>query len=149
MLLKTLTEASGLSGNEKEVRDIIISEIEPYCTSLKIDRLGNIIAFKEGKANSKRIMVTAHMDEVGLMVKEIDSHGLIKFLPVGGIDKRILVSKPVLIGEKKIAGVIGAKPIHLQKRNEWSNALSMDDLYIDIGAKSKEDAEKYVNIVTI
>ncbi|MFY9482299.1 MAG: M42 family metallopeptidase [Tissierellaceae bacterium] len=146
MLLKTLTEASGLSGNEKEVRDIIISEIEPYCTSLKIDRLGNIIAFKEGKANSKRIMVTAHMDEVGLMVKEIDSHGLIKFLPVGGIDKRILVSKPVLIGEKKIAGVIGVKPIHLQKRNEWSNALSMDDLYIDIGAKSKEDAEKYVNI---
>ncbi len=146
MLLKTLTEASGLSGNEKEVRDIIVSEIKDYCTSVKIDRLGNIIAYKEGKPNSKKIMITAHMDEVGLMVTNIDSSGLIKFIPVGGIDKRILVSKPVLIGKDRISGVIGAKPIHLQKRNEWSNALNMSDLYIDIGAKSKEDAEKYVGI---
>lgn len=145
MLLKTLTEASGLSGNEKEVRDIIISEIKDYC-DVKIDRLGNIIAFKEGKVNSKKLMVAAHMDEVGLLVKEIDSSGLLKFLPVGGIDKRILVSKPVLVGKDKIPGVIGAKPIHLQERNEWSNALSMKDLYIDIGAKNKEDAEKHVNI---
>ncbi|MDR7869978.1 MAG: M42 family metallopeptidase [Tissierellaceae bacterium] len=145
MLLKTLTEASGLSGNEKEVRDIIISEIKDYC-SVKIDRLGNIIAYKEGKPSSKKIMVTAHMDEVGLLVKDIDSSGLIKFLPVGGIDKRVLVSKTVLVGKDKIPGVIGAKPIHLQKRNEWSNALSIKDLYIDIGAKNKEDAEKYVNI---
>lgn len=147
MLLKTLTEAHGLSGNEKEVRDIIISEIKDYCTSIKIDRLGNIIAFKEGNINSKnKIMITAHMDEVGLMVKEIDSSGLIKFLTVGGIDKRILVSKTVLVGEEKIPGVIGAKPIHLQKRNEWSSALSLDSLYIDIGTSSKEDTEKYVQI---
>lgn len=146
MLLKILTESSGLSGNEKEVRDIILSEIKDYCTTVKIDRIGNIIAYKEGKPNSKKIMVTAHMDEVGLMVKDIDSSGLIKFIPVGGIDKRILVSKTVLIGKYKIPGVIGAKPIHLQKRNEWSNALNISDLYIDIGAKSKEDAEKYVNI---
>lgn len=146
MLLKTLTESSGLSGNEKEVRDIIIAEIKDYCTTIKTDRIGNIIAFKEGKPSSKKIMVTAHMDEVGLMVKDIDSSGLIKFLSVGGIDKRILVSKTVLIGNDKIPGVIGAKPIHLQKRNEWSNALNMSDLYIDIGAKSKEDAEKYVSI---
>ena len=145
MLLKTLTEASGLSGNEKEVRDIIISEIKDYC-DFKIDKLGNIIAFKEGKANSKRIMISAHMDEVGLLVKEINSSGLLKFLPVGGIDKRILVSKPVLVGKNRIPGVIGAKPIHLQKRNEWSDALAMKDLYIDIGAKDKEDAEKYVDI---
>ncbi len=146
MLLKTLTEASGLSGNEKEVRDIILSEIEDHCTSIKIDRLGNIIAFKEGKDNSKRIMLAAHMDEVGLIVKDIDSSGLLKFMTVGGIDKRVLVSKTVLVGKDKIPGVIGAKPIHLQKRNEWSNALSINDLYIDIGAKSKEDAEKYVNV---
>ena len=146
MLLKILTESSGLSGNEKEVRDIILSEIKDYCTTVKIDRIGNIIAYKEGKPNSKKIMVTAHMDEVGLMVKDIDSSGLIKFIPVGGIDKRILVSKTVLIGKDKIPGVIGSKPIHLQKRNEWSNALNISDLYIDIGAKSKEDAEKYVNI---
>ncbi len=145
MLLKTLTESSGLSGNEKEVRDIIISEIKDYC-DVKIDRLGNIIAYKEGRPNSKRIMVTAHMDEVGLLVKEIDSSGLLKFLPVGGIDKRVLVSKTVLVGEDKIPGVIGAKPIHLQKRDEWSDALAIKDLYIDIGAKDKKDAEEYVNI---
>lgn len=146
MLLRTLTEASGLSGNEKEVRDIILSEIKDHCTSVKIDRLGNVIAFKEGKKNTKKIMITAHMDEVGLIVKDIDSSGLIKFLPVGGVDKRVLVSKTVLIGKDRIPGVIGAKPIHLQKRDEWANALSIKELYIDIGAKSKEDAEKYVNI---
>ena len=145
MLLKTLTEACGLSGNEKEVRDIIVSEIKDYC-NVKIDRLGNIIAFKEGKPSLKKIMVTAHMDEVGLLVKDIDSSGLLKFLPVGGIDKRILISKPVLVGKDKIRGIIGAKPIHLQKRDEWTNALTMKDLYIDIGAKNKNDAEKYVSI---
>lgn len=146
MLLKLLTEASGVSGNEKEVRDIIINEIKDYCDSVKVDRIGNIIAYKKGKKNPKTLMVTAHMDEIGLLVKDIDSSGLLKFMPVGGVDKRVLVSKAVQVGKDKIPGVIGAKPIHLQKRSEWTNALNIDDLYIDIGAKSKEDAEKYVNI---
>lgn len=146
MLLKQLTEASGVSGNEKEVRNLIISEIKDHVDSIKIDRIGNIIAFKKGKETKKRLMVTAHMDEVGLIVKDIDNMGLIKFTNVGGIDKRILVSKPVLIGNDKIKGVIGAKPIHLQKRQEWARALNMDELYIDIGAKSKEEAEAMVNL---
>lgn len=146
MLLKVLTEASGVSGNEKEVRDIIISEIKDHVDHIKIDRLGNLIAFKAGKKTDKTLMVTAHMDEVGLLVTDIDSSGLLKFITVGGIDKRILVSKPVTIGKNKIKGVIGAKPIHLQKRNEWTNPLEIDDLYIDIGAKSKADAEKLVSI---
>lgn len=146
MLLKQLTELSGVSGNEKEVRDFIISEIKDYVDSFKIDRIGNIIAYKKGKNTNKTLMVTAHMDEVGLLVKEIDNIGLLKFTTVGGIDKRILVSKPVLVGKNKIMGVIGAKPIHLQKREEWVRALSIDELYIDIGAKSKEEAEKLVSI---
>lgn len=146
MLLKLLTEASGVSGNEKEVRDLIIDEIKDYVDSIKIDRLGNIIAYKKGLDSTKKLMVTAHMDEVGLLIKDIDSSGLLKFMPVGGIDKRILVSKSVYVGKDKVYGVIGAKPIHLQKREEWTNALSIDDLYIDIGATSKEDAEKYVSI---
>lgn len=146
MLLKQLTELSGVSGNEKEVRDFIISEIKDYVDSFKIDRIGNIIAYKKGKDTNKTLMVTAHMDEVGLLVKEIDNMGLLKFTTVGGIDKRILVSKPVLVGKDKIMGVIGAKPIHLQKREEWMRALSIDELYIDIGAKSKEEAEKLVSI---
>lgn len=146
MLLKELTEASGVSGNEKEVRDLIISEIKDYVDNYKIDRLGNIIAYKKGKDISKKLMITAHMDEVGLMIKDIDKDGFLKFMTVGGIDKRILVSKPVLVGKNKLPGVIGAKPIHLQRPDERTKALNIDDLYIDIGAKSKEEAEKYVSI---
>jgi endoglucanase len=146
MLLKQLTEASGISGNEKEVRDLIISEIKDHVDSFKIDRIGNIIAYKKGKDTSKKLMVTAHMDEVGLLVTDIDNLGLLKFTTVGGVDKRILVSKPVLVGKDKIDGVIGAKPIHLQKRQEWTRALGIDELYIDIGVKSKEEAEKLVQI---
>lgn len=146
MLLKKLTEASGVSGNEKQVRDIIVSEVEEYVDSLKIDRLGNIIVHKKGKKNSKKLMITAHMDEVGLIISEIKDSGLLKFIPVGGIDKRILVSKAVTIGQRQVYGVIGAKPIHLQKKKEWNNPLDIEDLYIDIGAASKEDAEKEVKV---
>lgn len=146
MLLKRLTEASGISGNEKEVRDIIIDEIRDHVDDVKVDRLGNVIAFKKGKNNHKKLMVTAHMDEVGLMVTDIDNMGLLKFTTVGGIDKRILVSKQVLVGKNKIFGVIGAKPIHLQKREEWQKALNIDQLYIDIGVNTKEEAEKLVSI---
>ncbi len=146
MLLKKLTEASGVSGNEKEVRDIILNEIKGYVDDINVDRLGNIIAFKKGNNSSKKLMVTAHMDEVGLMVTDIDNMGLLKFTTVGGIDKRILVSKPVLVGKDKILGVIGAKPIHLQKREEWQKALNIDQLYIDIGVNTKEEAEKLVSI---
>lgn len=146
MLLKQLTEASGISGNEKEVRDLIISEIKDHVDNIKIDRIGNVIAYKKGKDTKKKLMITAHMDEVGLLIKEIDTMGLLKFTTVGGVDKRILVSKPVLIGKDKIAGVIGAKPIHLQRKEEWTRALNLDELYIDIGAKSKEEAEKIVSV---
>ncbi len=147
MLLKTLTEANGVSGNESEVRKIIISEIKDHVDDLKIDRLGNIIAYKKGKKDpEKTLMVAAHMDEVGLLVEEIDDMGLLKFMPVGGIDKRILVSKVVSIGDKKLPGVIGAKPIHLQKPEERKSALAINDLYIDFGASSKEDAEAYVSV---
>ena len=91
-------------------------------------------------------MITAHMDEVGLMITDIDDMGLLKFTTVGGIDKRILVSKPVLIGDNKVLGVIGAKPIHLQKREEWQNALEIEQLYIDIGVNNKTEGEKLVSI---
>lgn len=146
MLLKKLTEANGVSGNEKEVRDLIIEEIKDYVDSIKIDKIGNIIVHKKGNKNDKTLMVTAHMDEVGLIIKEINENGLIRFMTVGGIDKRILVSKKVIIGESRIPGVIGAKPIHLQSKKEWEKALAIDELYIDIGANSKEDAEKYVSV---
>lgn len=147
MLLKKLTEASGLSGNEKDVRDIIINEVRDYVDDIRTDKIGNLIVYKKGKKlEGKKLMIAAHMDEIGLLVKDIDSKGLLKFMTVGGIDKRILVSKVVNIGDKKIPGVIGAKPIHLQKKDESSKVLDLDELYIDIGAKSKEDAQNHVAI---
>lgn len=146
MLLRRLTEATGVSGNEKEVRDIIIEEIKDYVDELKVDRIGNILVHKKGKSNSKKLMIAAHMDEVGLMITDIDDMGLLKFTTVGGIDKRILVSKPVLVGKNKIPGIIGAKPIHLQNREEWKNALNIEQLYIDIGAEDKAHAEKLLSI---
>ncbi|WP_129600205.1 M42 family metallopeptidase [Anaerophilus nitritogenes] len=146
MLLKKLAQSCGVSGNEKEVRDLILQEVKPYVDKIVIDPIGNLIVTKKGRNNLPSIMVSAHMDEVGLMVKAIDDKGFVKFLPVGGIDDRILVSKVVQIGTEKIKGVIGAKAIHLQKPDERKKALKHDQLYIDIGAKSKEEAEKLVSI---
>lgn len=145
MLLKRLTEASGLPGNEKEIRDIIKDEIKDYVDEIKVDRLGNLIALKKGKEGYPKVMLAAHMDEIGLMVKSIDEGGFIKFVPVGGIDDRILVSKIVQIGSNKVPGVIGAKAIHLQEPDERTKALKHKQLYIDIGAKSKAEAEKLVS----
>ncbi len=146
MLLKKLTDALAVSGNEKEIRNIIINEIKDYVEDIKIDTMGNIIAFKRSEKNNTKIAVAAHMDEVGLMVKGIDDSGLIKFAPIGGMDARILVSKQVIVGKNKINGVIGAKAVHMQKPDERKKALSIDDLYIDIGCKTKEEAEKLVYI---
>ncbi|SDK48844.1 M42 family metallopeptidase [Natronincola ferrireducens] len=146
MLLKKLTSAFGISGNEGEVRRIIIDEIKNTSNHVKIDKMGNIFVEKKSFENRPHIVITAHMDEVGFMVKGIDDSGLIKITPVGGIDARILVSKIVIIGEKRIPGVIGAKAIHMQKPEERKKSLSIDDLYIDIGSKSKEETEKNISI---
>ena len=147
MLLRKLSELNGVSGNEKEVRDFIINKIKDYVDDIKIDRLGNIIVYKKGLIeNGTKIVVSAHMDEVGLMINKIDSGGLLGFTLVGDIDSRVLISKPVLVGDNKIEGVIGAKPIHLQKKDERKKSLEYNQLYIDIGSSSKEESEKLVNI---
>lgn len=145
-LLKELCSSNGISGNEKNVRDIIISEIKDYVTEYHIDNLGNIIAFKEGKKRAeKKLMISAHMDEVGFIVTDITSDGLIKFDEVGGIDRRVLLGRRVII-ENKTVGVIGVKPIHLCNSDEKKKIPSYDSMYIDIGADSKEEAEKFVSL---
>lgn len=146
MLLKKLTEIHGVSGDEKDVRDFILKEIKPFVDDIKIDSLGNLIATKKGKKDYPSIMLSAHMDEVGMMVKAIDDNGFIKFLPVGGMDDRIFVSKVVEIGKNRIKGVIGAKAIHLQETDERNKALKYKQLYIDIGVQSKSEAEKLITI---
>lgn len=147
MLLKELSEASGVSGGEGEIRNIIKESVKNLVDEVRFDVLGNLIAFKKGfKEKGPRIMLTAHMDEVGLMVSGYDKSGLIRFSKVGSIDDRVLVSKVVHIGAKKIPGVIGAKAIHLQKPKERKKSLKIEELYIDVGAESREEAEKTVKL---
>jgi putative aminopeptidase FrvX len=140
MLLKKLTEAMGPSGFEDEIRNVIREEVAPYVDRHYTDVLGTLICEKGADKPGPKVMLDAHMDEVGLMIVHVEDNGLLKFRSLGGVDPRVLVSKPVLIGEAKRYGVIGTKPIHLQKPEERTKPLRMDQLYIDIGAKDKDDA---------
>ncbi|MCK8816899.1 M42 family metallopeptidase [Natroniella sulfidigena] len=146
MFLKQLSEAVGVSGREAEVRDLIRAEIKDDVDQIETDALGNLIAFKEGKPEYPTILLAAHMDEIGLMITDITDDGLLKFKPIGGIDKRILVSKQVVVGPDKIPGLIGAKAIHLQEPDERKNPLDYGELYIDIGTKEKEESEKLIEL---
>ena len=141
-LLKTLCNMYGPSGNEDEVRQFILKEISGHCEA-KTDQNGNIIAFKKGKKPAaKKVMLDAHMDEVGIIVTHISDSGLLYFDTVGGIETEVLLCSRVKINDT--VGVIGMKPIHLSGADERKKVPSKDSLYIDIGAKNKEDAEKYV-----
>lgn len=140
MELKTLCELNGVSGNEKAVRNAILEAVKPLCDSVKIDRTGSVIAFKHGRKGGKHILLSAHMDEVGFIIMGATEDGLLRIRPVGGIDSRVSVSKYVVCGEKRIPGVIGAMAIHLQSAEDRKRVLDWDGLFIDIGAKSKEDA---------
>ncbi len=144
-LLKLLTETNGFPGYEKDVREVLKSELSGYVDQLYTDRMGNLIAVKNEAATGPHLALCAHMDEVGLMVRWIDASGLIRF-ESWGVDLRVLVSKVVKIGPNKITGVIGSKPIHKQKPEEREKAHSLDNLYIDIGTTTKADTEKLVSI---
>lgn len=140
MLLKKLTEAMGPSGFENEIRDVIRAEVKPYVDKMYTDVLGTLICEQGVEKQGPRVMLDAHMDEVGLMIVHVEDSGLLKFRPLGGVDPRVLVSKPVMIGDEKRYGVIGAKPIHLQSPDERRHPLKMEQLYIDIGARDRDDA---------
>ena len=139
--LKTLCALSGVASHEDQVRDYIRRRVEPHADSLRTDALGNLIVFKRGaKAAGNRLMLCAHMDEVGLIVKSVTDEGYLKFGCVGGIDLRVLLGKRVTVGEKAVPGVIGLKAIHLTKAEERKKVPKLTDLYIDIGAKDREEA---------
>lgn len=142
--LRKLCNSHGISGYENEIRNIIREEIENYVDEIRIDAMGNIIAIKKGSDEYPSVMLAAHMDEIGLMVKRIDENGFIKFLKFGGwLDATLLGSRVVLHGENgKIYGVIGYKPPHLMKEEERKKPIKAEDMLIDIGAKSKEEVEK-------
>jgi len=146
MELRELTALRGISGDEGEVRGAIVGQLRKLGVEYKVDRIGNVIAFKEGTgAWRKRALLAAHMDEIGLIALCVNDNGLISFQPVGGVDARVLVSKRVLVGKAAVPGVIGAKAIHLQTPEERKQVLRHDQLYIDIGAKDRASAEKLVS----
>ena len=145
-ILRDLCNLPGISGREDKVRDYIISKIDGYC-EYETDPLGNLIAFKKGaKTPKNKIMLDAHTDEVGMIVTGIDSDGFIKFTNVGGVETAVIIGRNVRIGKKNIPGVLGIKPIHLIEKDEEQTLPKKDDLYIDIGAKSKEEALSLVSL---
>lgn len=144
--LQKLCDTYGISGDECLVREVILKEISEYASDIKIDNLGNIIAFKKGsKTPRKKIMLSAHMDEVGFIVTYITDDGLLKFNTVGGIDSKVICGKSVIVGKNQIPGVIGVKPVHLLELEERQKNIVFDDLYIDIGAVNKEEAMSFVS----
>ncbi len=145
-MIKELTALNGISGRENAVRDYIIEKINGYAEH-SVDPLGNLIVFKKGKNPAKnKVMLDAHMDEVGFIITAINPDGYLRFAKVGGIDTRVMIGRKVSVGDKKIKGVIGIKPIHLVEKSEESSIPKADDLYIDIGASNREEAEKLVSL---
>lgn len=145
--LKTLCALPGVSSREDSVRDYIRKRVEPHADDIRTDALGNLIVFKRGgKPTGNRLMLCAHMDEVGLMVKSVTDEGCLKFGCVGGIDRRVLLGKRVSVGEHGIPGVIGLKAIHLTTAEERKKVPKLTDLYIDIGAKDREEALAQVEL---
>lgn len=146
-LLKQLCALSGVSSWEDEVRDFIRAQAQPYADSIRTDAIGNLIVFKKGqKPTGNKLLLSAHMDEVGLMVKKIEEDGTLRFSIVGGIDRRVLLGKRVFVGEKRVPAVVGSKPIHLTTKEDRKNVPKLDQLYLDLGAENREAAEKLVSL---
>ena len=145
-MLKELCLINGTSGDEGKVRDYIITQIKDYC-EYSVDNMGSIIAYKKGKkAPKQKISINAHMDEVGFIVTGITDDGYLRFTSVGGIDSRVCLDRIVTVGKKTVKGVIGDKAFHLLSSDEKDRCPSFDDLLIDIGATSKDEAEQYVSL---
>ncbi|MFN2155590.1 MAG: M42 family metallopeptidase [Anaerolineae bacterium] len=146
MTLEALSNAFGPSGCEGKVRRVVIDAIADKVDELQVDHLGNVIARQKGTQYPDfKVMVSAHMDEVGFMITHIDDGGLLHFTKVGGIDDRVLPAKVVRIGRSEIRGVISVKPVHLTDQAERNKVISYENMTIDIGVSSKAEAERLVD----
>lgn len=144
-LLKQICEIAGAPGFEDRIRELVIKEITPLVDSLSVDNMGNVVAIKKGK-NRKKVMVAAHLDEIGFMVTHIDDNGFLKFHPLGGFDPKTLTSQRVIVhGKKDVVGVMGAKPIHVMTAEERNKVPQLHDYFIDLGL-SKKEVEKIISI---
>ena len=142
--LEKLSNVHGVTGREQEVSKLMISMIKPHVDEIRLDKLENVIAMKKGKKVSPKVMIAAHMDEIGLMVKTITKQGFLQFAKMGGIDDRILLAQKVIIHTQKgpLQGIIGSKPPHIQKEEERKKIVTYDRLFIDVGAEDRKDANK-------
>jgi tetrahedral aminopeptidase len=134
-LIKRLTEAYGPSGNEGEVRDLIRAEVEPLGVDVRVDTLGNLIVTKHGNGTGKKVMLAAHMDEIGLIISYIDENGFLRAQPIGGVDLMTLAGGRVRFAD----GTVGV--IAPEKRPEFKKDPDLTKLYIDIGATNRQEAE--------
>lgn len=136
-LLEQLSNASAVSGDEGAVRRIVLDQVKPHADRVEIDSLGNVLVTRLGSGKDRmRVMLAAHMDEIGFMITQDNDKGIFRFDTVGGIDARQLPGKPVWVGADRIPGVIGAKPIHLTKPSEREQTISIDTLRIDVGPEN-------------
>jgi tetrahedral aminopeptidase len=137
-LLEKLCNVIAVSGDEAEVRKIVLEEIKPYVDEVRVDALGSVLATRCGQGRSRpRVMLDAHMDEVGFMIVADDGDGIYRFVTVGGIDARHLLGKQVLVGKERTPAVIGGKPVHLMKADERKHKVSVDSMRIDLGLSGK------------
>ena len=136
-LLEELSNACAVSGNERDIRKIVRREIQSIADSYEIDALGNVIAVKKAKTDKyMKVLIAAHMDEVGFMLVDEEDPGIFRFRSIGGIDPRSLAGKAVLVGPDHLHGVIGACPIHLTTPEDRKKTIKETELRIDIGAKN-------------
>ncbi|MCB0101134.1 MAG: M42 family peptidase [Anaerolineales bacterium] len=137
-LLEKLCNAMSVSGDEGEVRRIVLEEVKPYADEIKVDALGSVLVRKKGAGKKPlRVLIDAHMDEVGFMIVHDDGEGFYQFKTIGGIDERHLVGKQVIVGKDHTPGVLGARPIHLTTASERSHPVDVESMRIDLGIDGK------------
>jgi putative aminopeptidase FrvX len=145
-LLKEICEVPGAPGFEQKIREVVLREVTPLVDEVRVDNMGNVTAIKKGRED-KRVMIGAHMDEIGFIVTHIDDQGFVRFHTLGGFDPKTLTAQRVLIHgkDKSIYGVMGSKPIHVMTAEERTKPLKTTDFFIDCGM-SKEEVEKFVTV---
>jgi len=148
-LLKEICELPGAPGFEKKIRDFILEKAKGLVDEIAVDNLGNVIAIKKGQRNpdGKKVMVAAHMDEIGFIVTHIDDNGFLRFHTLGGFDPKTLTAQRVIVHgkEKDIMGVMGTKPIHVMTQEEKNKLPKISDYFIDLGM-DKEEVEKWIEV---
>ncbi|MBZ0265532.1 M42 family peptidase, partial [bacterium] len=141
-LLKKLTQTPGTPGMEHRIREVVRAELEPLVDEVRVDKMGNLIGFKAGKADAPVIMIAAHMDQIGFMVSFIDENGYVRLNPTGGFDPRTMMAQRVTVhGKKDLLGVMGSKPVHILSEEEKKKQLKVTDYFVDLGLPANKVKE--------